>query len=101
MTKAFDSINKKLLTEDLKNLIDLYKLHLIKILLDVKLLVKCTCSTSECFNTEAGAPQGNSASANEFTHYLGKSLALIHTFKPTDQSCVLQEVCTAILDELT
>ena len=90
MTKALDSINQKLLIEDLKNPTDLYKLHLIKILLDVILLVKCAFSTSECFNTGTGAPQSNCTGANEFTHYLVKSLALIRTFTPTDQSCVLQ-----------
>lgn len=59
MTKAFDSINQKLLIVDLKNHTDLYKLHLIKILMDVILLVKCVCSASECFNTGTGAPLGN------------------------------------------
>ena len=74
MSKAFDSINRKLLIEDLKQIIDPDELHLVKILLDVKLAVKCGNSKSEYFDTNVGAPQGDCASANEFTFYVAKTL---------------------------
>ena len=56
MTKVFDSINRKLLIENRIN-IDLDELHLIKILLDVKLSVKCVCSTCESSQIQA-PPKG-------------------------------------------
>ena len=47
MTKTFDSISRKSLKEDLKKIIDPDELHLMKILLDEKLSLKCDCDTSE------------------------------------------------------
>ena len=41
MSKAFHSIQRNTLIEDLKNLLNKDKLHLIQILLDVKITVKC------------------------------------------------------------
>ena len=41
MSKAFNSIQKNSLNEDLKNVLDQDKLHLIRILLDVKIAVQC------------------------------------------------------------
>ena len=60
------------------------KLHLMKTLLDVNLSVKCDCNTSEYFNTDTGEPKDDCANANEFTHYLAKSLASIRACTPTD-----------------
>ena len=45
-----------------------------KKMLEVSLTVRCGNSTSETFATNTGAPQGDCASANEFTFYLAKSL---------------------------
>ena len=59
-------IYEQLLTSD--------ELHLIKLLLNVKLAVKCGQSQSKYFETDTGAPQGDCASANEFTFYLAKSI---------------------------
>ena len=74
MSKAFDSINRALLINDLQSVIDPDELHLIKILLNVQLAVKCGKAQSKYFETDIGAPQGDCASANEFTFYLAKSL---------------------------
>ena len=74
MSKAFDSLNRNILINDLKDIINIDELHLIKILLEVKLAVKCGNHTTEFFNSDTGAPQGDCASANQFTFYLAKSL---------------------------
>ena len=74
MSKAFDSIQRNTLLEDLKNDLNQDELHLIRILLDVKIAAKCGNYKSRFFSTDTGAPQGDCASASEFTFYLVKSL---------------------------
>ena len=74
MSKGFDSIQRDTLIEDLKNVLKLDKLHLIRILLDVKIAAKCGNYKSRFFSTGTEAPQGDCASASEFTFYLTKSL---------------------------
>ena len=74
MSQAFDSIQRNTLIEDLKNVLNQDELHLIRILLDVKIAVKCGNCKSRLFSTDRGAPQGDCASASEFTFYLAKSL---------------------------
>ena len=79
MSKAFDCLNRSLLIKDLKEIIDTDELHLIQKLLQVKLSVKCGKYNSNYFDTDTGAPQGDCASANEFTFYLAKSINYHHT----------------------
>ena len=74
MSKAFDSIQRNTLIEDLKNVLNQDELHLIQILLDVKIAAKCSNCKSRFFSTDIGALQGDCASASEFTFYLAKSL---------------------------
>ena len=74
MSKAFDSIQRNTLIEDLKNVLNLGELHLIRILLDVKIVAQCGHYKSRFFSTDTGAPQGDCASASEFTFCLAKSL---------------------------
>ena len=74
MSKAFDSINRTMLLDDLKKILQNDELHLVKTLLNVELSVKCGSFTSKYFKNDTGAPQGDCASANEFTFYLAKSL---------------------------
>ena len=78
MSKAFDSINRTTLLSDLSKTIQEDELHLIKVLLNVELSVKCGNHTSKYFITDTGAPQGDCASANEFTYYLAKTLQNNH-----------------------
>ena len=85
----------------IRNILDHDELHLIKIVLDVKLSIKCACKTSEYLSTDTGAPQGNCASSNDFTYYLAKSIASIRKSTTTGHSYTLQEICTTIPDELT
>ena len=74
MSKAFDSIQRNTLIEDLKNGLNQDELHLIRILLDVKIAAKCANYKSRFFSTDTGAPEGDCASAIEYTFYLAKSL---------------------------
>ena len=71
MSKAFDSINRSILINDLSEILDNDETHLIKLLINVQLAVKYK---SEFFKTDTGVPQGDYASANEFTFYLAKAL---------------------------
>ena len=74
MSKAFDSIQRNTLTEDLKNVLNQDELYLIRIQLDVKIVAKFGNYKSRFFSTDTGAPQGDCASASKFTFYLAKSL---------------------------
>ena len=74
MSKAFDSVNRNILLNDLNEILEQDELHLIRILLNVELCSKCGIHTSEYFQTDTGVPQGDCMSANEFTLYLAKSL---------------------------
>ena len=74
MSKAFDTVNRTTLLEDLKQILEHDELHLIKIMLEVELSVKCGRSEGKHFQTDIGVPQGDGLSANEFTLYLAKAL---------------------------
>ena len=70
MSKAFDSIQRNTLIEDLKNVLNQDELHLIRILLDVKIAAKYGNYKRRFFRTDKGAPQGDCASASETVNYL-------------------------------
>ena len=70
MSKAFDSIHRATLIQELQQVINPDELHLVKLLLNVKLTVKSGEHISAYFDTDTGAPQGDCASANQFTFYL-------------------------------
>ena len=55
-TKAFDSIQRNTLIEDLKNVLNHDELHLIRILLDVKIAAQYGNYKSRFFSTDTGAP---------------------------------------------
>ena len=74
MSKAFDSINRTTLIKDLNKILQKDELHLVNKMLNVELSVKRGSYNSEYFKTDTDAPQGDCASANEFTFYLAKSL---------------------------
>ena len=103
MSKTLDSIKRKGLIEHLPHTIAADKLHIMKKMLEVSLVVRCGDSISEPCHTDNGAPQGDCASANSFTYYLAKSLevqtpdAIIHDHHNHHQSITSHE----ITDELT
>ena len=74
MSKAFDTVDRTMLLEDLSPVIEKDELFMIKLLLGVELSVRCGKSESELFNTDIAVPQGDGLSANEFTLYLAKTL---------------------------
>ena len=75
MSKAFDTVSRADLINDLSEVLDEDELHLIYILLnDVKYTVRCGKTFGENICTNIGTPQGDSLSAILFTFYLAKSL---------------------------
>jgi exonuclease III len=75
MSKAFDTIQRDVLMEDLKEVLDDDELHMFHLLLkDVQIQVRVDKELGDTINTNIGAPQGDTASAVIFTFYLAKSL---------------------------
>ena len=75
MSKAFDTIQRGTLINDLKPIINNDELHLISILIDnVSYNVKLDGQLGTPFTTNIGSPQGDSASALFFITYLANSL---------------------------
>jgi sorting nexin-29 len=75
MSKAFDTIKRDVLIEDLRTVLEEDELHMFSLLLkDVKLQVRVKDQLGDQFNTNIGTPQGDSASALLFTFYLAQAL---------------------------
>ena len=74
MSKAFDTMRRKDLLEDLKTIVNEEELFLYGKLLNIKLAVRCGQSLSPFFITDTGGPQGECSSAKNFTLYLANSL---------------------------
>ena len=74
MSKAFDTMQRKKLVDDLEKILEPDEIHLICKMLQVKLAVKCGNKISPFFKTDTGGPQGDSSSAKNFTFYLAKTL---------------------------
>ena len=78
MSKAFDTIERGTLIDDLKYTLENDELFLIYLLLkDVKLIVKLNNEFGKEFITNIGSPQGDSASAIFFILYLAISLTIL------------------------
>ena len=92
MGKAFDCIKTNKLIENLRSTIEADQLHIISKLLNVSLSVRCENSLSEVFETNTGTPQGDCASALEFTYYLAKTLDPIKSNQLLDHSYVEQTI---------
>ncbi len=75
MSKAFDTVDRGVLFEDLKEVLQDDELHMISILLrDVQLTVRINQVQGEAFTTNVGVPQGDCLSPVMFTYYLAKAL---------------------------
>ena len=75
MSRAFDTIDRETLMNDLKEVLDQDELHMFYLLLkDVEITVQVNKATGEPFKTNVGLPQGDSASAFLFIYYLAISL---------------------------
>lgn len=75
MSKAFDTVIRKTLYEDLEKILNDDDLHMITILLkDVRLMTRCGHTHGQFFKTNTGVPQGDCLSPVLFTLYLAKAL---------------------------
>ena len=75
MSRAFDTVDRNLLMNDLESILEEDELHMIKILLEnVSLVVKCGDTLGEEFVTDMGSPQGDCISPILFTLYLARAL---------------------------
>ena len=75
MSKAFDTVKRRILLEDLRSILDKDELHLCKLLIeDVKLCITCGKEKGEYFTTKKGICQGDCLSAIFFIIYLAKAL---------------------------
>ena len=83
MSKAFDTVDRKLLIEDLSEVIDNDELHILNLMINVQLAIRCGSEISQFFTTDVGVPQGDGYSANEFTFYFAKSL------RDTEYKCAI------------
>lgn len=101
MSKVFDCFNRNKLIEDLWNNTEEDDLHIISILLNVSISVRCGNVLSEFFKTDIEAPQGDCASTLEFTYCLAKTLDLVKSNQPSDHSYVEQTKRSNIADHFT
>jgi hypothetical protein len=75
MSKAFDSVVRDILFDDLKKILKPDELHILQILLkDVTLQVRCGKQLGQKFTTNIGIPQGDCLSPILFTLYLAKAM---------------------------
>ena len=77
MSKAFDTIQRGTLFEDLKEILEPDELHLIHLLLgNVKIAVKFENIIGTIFKSRIGSPQGDDASVLFFIIYLAVTLKI-------------------------
>ena len=75
MSKAFDTVRRKTLIDDLEEVLTASELHIIYIMIkEVKLTVRIKSHLSENFKTNIGVPQGDCMSPVLFTLYLAQAL---------------------------
>ena len=75
MSKAFDTVKRGQLLNDLKDILEDDELHMIQILIkDVKLRVRCGKEIGKEIETNVGVPQGDCLSPVLFTLYLAQAL---------------------------
>ena len=72
MGKALDTVDRKVLLNDLELAISTDELHLISVMASTRLQVQCKNLMSDIFATNTGVPQGDGMSTNEFTFYLAQ-----------------------------
>ena len=78
MSRAFDTINRGRVIEDLRTILTPSELHIIKLLIEnVRLIVDVSGHRGEAFTTNVGTPQGDCLSPVLFTLYLAKTLSKI------------------------
>ena len=101
MSKAFDSINRNQLIQDLCNTIEIDELHIIFTLLNISISVRCENNLSEVFETSTGAREGDCVSAPQFIYYLAKRLEPPKFNQPADHPYAEQNVRSSISDRIS
>ena len=101
MSKAFDNINRNQLIEDLRNTIETDELHIISTLLNVSLSIRYENILSKVFEIDTGAPQGDCASALQFTYCIAKTLEPARSNQLADRPYAEQNVRSSIPDHIT
>ena len=101
MSKAFDTINRKLLIEELSEVLQPDELHPAKILLCVELAVQNGSTKGDFFKTDTGVPQGDCLSAIQFTYYLAKTLKNLEKLEIPDDQIDLDLEYTDDISEVT
>ena len=74
MLKAFGNVNQSMLKQELAKVLNPDELHIINVLTNTQLKIRCGNEKSDTFETDAGVPQGDCVSANLFLFYLAKAL---------------------------
>ena len=74
MSKALYAVDRATLLKNLKTVLDSDELHLIKIMLNTELIVRCETEERNFFKTDIGVLQGDILSTNEFTLHLVTAL---------------------------
>ena len=74
ISKAFDTLNRSTLMQELVKVLDPDEQHIINVLTNTQLKIRCGNEKSDAFETDNGVPQGDCVSANLFTFYLAKVL---------------------------
>ena len=93
MSKAFDTIQRGTLFEDLKEMLTIDELNLIHLLLnDVQLAVKLEDKIGKLFESRIGSPQGDAASALFFIIYLAVSLKIAEKRRKSTENKALQVI---------
>ena len=77
MSRAFDTIDRGLLLQDLSDILNPDKLHLASVLiLDINIQVKYNNTTGKLFTPDIGSPQGDCASPIWFIFFCTKPYQL-------------------------
>ena len=91
MYKGFYTVDKTILLKDLKTVLDLDELHLIKIMFKTELIVRSEIEESDFFKTDTGVSKGDGSSATELTLYLARALYK----KNNDHICKKSTIATS------
>ena len=74
MLKAFDTVNRSTLMQELANVLDPDELHIINLLTNTQLRIWCGNEKSNAFETDTSVPQDGCMSINLSIFYLAKAL---------------------------
>ena len=74
MSKAFNTVNRSTLVQELTKVLNPNEIHIINVLTNTQLKIRCGKEKCDAFETDTGVPQGDCMSANLFTFYFSKAV---------------------------